>query len=288
LLIKIKPVIQNFSKEDVKILKNNEEIKFHLEISPFDKSRKIVFNLPFLYKQNVSMIIGKSQENINIFVLQNRIDIKSECISFGYVEIRINNIDFVRFLDSYSGQKGSHTIRLDRSIFSKKEEFVMAAFSALIDCEGSIDNYGFSRRIRIRMCNLDYLKDWKLILKKFNVSSNITRDKNLWSLYLCGWQNFKELDNLGIRLYHSEKMEKFAKLLGSYKRKQIRRSTWKEFYLNGLKSAGRPVSNAELSTLLGKSKRVVNHFLVKLEMEGLIKVDKSSVKHLYSTYPYSP
>lgn len=282
LLIKIKPTNQNFSKEEILLLKNKKEIKFHIENSLFDKSRKIVFNLPFKLNQAVQFIFKNKQGIVNIKVCKDQINIKSKFPSFGYAEIRINNTDFIRFIDNYSGEKGSHTIRLDRFIFNKPLEFVFAAFSALIDCEGSIDYYGYMRRIRIRMCNLDYLKDWNKLLSKFKIHSNIVRDRHLWNLYINGWQNFDKLHNLGINLYHSKKREKLEKILNSYQKKQISQNTWKDFYISQLKSIGRPVSAVEFAKILGKSKRVVNHFLTKLDREGLIKVDKSAVKYIYS------
>ena len=55
-----------------------------------------------------------------------------------------------------------------------------------------------------------------------------------------------------------------------------------KFCIKKLKEISKPVTAREFAEKLGKSKRVVNHYLVRLMRKNLIKVDKSKVAYLYS------
>ena len=140
----------------------------------------------------------------------------------------------------------------------------------------------FIKENDIRMINFNYLNDWKKLLDKFKIYSHIGKDRNLYNLVISGWEDFNKLQKLGLCLFHSKKSEKFNKILNTYKVKQISRDSWKRFYINKLKEVGRPVNAAEFAKILDKSKRVVNHHLTRLDRKSLIKVDKTTVKYLYS------
>lgn len=282
LLIKIKPKNQNFSKKDIRLITGNKEIKLHIEHSIFDKTKKIVFNLPFYISQNIFLFLKNKQVKIIVKVGKENIEIKSPFSSFGYIGLRFHNSKFIRFIDNYAGEKGSSKIRLNRFLFNVSEKLVAPAFSAVIDSEASIDYYGHTRRIRIRMKNLDYLKDWKKLLDKFKIHSHIIKEKHLYTLIITGLEDFNKILKLGVKLYHSKKRKKFEMILNSYQRNQISRNTWKEFYIRKLKEVGKPISADEFAKTLGKSKRVTNHYLTKLDRENLIRVNKSKITYFYS------
>lgn len=283
MLIKIKPKYQKFSRNDIKIVTNKREIKPRIEYSPFDNSKKIVFNLPYHLYQKISLVIKNKITTITVKIGSEIIKINCKYKSFGYIELRINNIKFIRFIDNYAGERRSNKIRLNKFLLDAQKDFIISALSAVIDSEGSIEHYRHTRRVRVRMVNLEYIRGWKKLLKKLGIRSCVSKERHLWGLTITGWTNFNRIQGLGLKLYHSEKRKKFNKVMNSYQKKQILRNTWKEFYINKLDKIGKPISAAEFAKILGKSKRVVNHYLTKLDREDLIKVNKSNVRYLYST-----
>lgn len=279
LLIKIKPKRQRFSKSKVRVIQNGKEIRFHIERSPFDGSKKIVFKLPYKKKQKFKLFfLNKKYEN-EVKVGSEKIQFKSPFVSYGYLEIRFHNVNLIRLFDILSlNKKKSKEIRLNYKILTSPK-YVAAAFSAVVDCEGSIDFYNYIRRIRIRMFNPHYLIDWQKILARFNIKSRYDRKEGL---VIEGWEDFERLQKLGLNLFHSEKRKKWYKILNSYKKKQVSRNTAMNYYLNELIKIGKPISSSEFAKHLNKSKRVVNHYLTKLARKNLLKIDKSNVTWLYA------
>lgn len=268
LLIKVK--ISEFERDDVKLLQNEKEIRFHIEKSPFDGSRKVVFNLPFK-SQNLDIKIKESTFPLSVIIGNEEVITKCEFLSFGYTEIRFHNIKFLRFLDSL------------KEIKIKNIEFIMSAFSALIDAEGMLEYRGLYRKIRIRMKDKDYLENWKAILKSFDIKSNFGKDeKGLYKLEIYGWEDFDKLVKMGLKFHHSKKIRKFDIIMNSFKRNQVSRNTGKEFYLKKLKEINRPIAAVELSKTINKNKRTVNHYLLLLERSGKLNVDKNKVPYVYS------
>lgn len=268
LLIKVK--IPEFEKEDVKLLQNEKEIRFHIEKSPFDGSKKIAFNLPS-NSQNLDIKIKEDIFPLSVIVGDEEILTKCEFLSFGYSEIRFHNIKFLRFLDSL------------KEIKTKNTEFIISAFGALIDAEGMLEHRGFYRKIRIRMKDKSYLENWKVILKSFDINSNFGRDeKGLYKLEIYGWEDFDKLIRMGLRFRHSKKIKKFDVIMKSFKRNQVSRNTGKEFYLKKLREISRPITSEELSKITNKSKRNVNHFLLLLERNEKLIVDKNKIPYVYT------
>jgi Mn-dependent DtxR family transcriptional regulator len=70
-------------------------------------------------------------------------------------------------------------------------------------------------------------------------------------------------------------------IFDSYKRNQISRSSANHFYVRKLKEIGKPIRARDFAEKIGKSKRVVNHYFVRLIRKGLIKVDKTKLTYLY-------
>lgn len=278
ILMKIKPTNQDFCKKDIKVLLGMKEIGFHFEYSPFDKSKKIVFYLP--YKVDYNIIIQFKQQTIPIKTHVGTENVEIECIypSFGYIGLRFFNTDFIKFVDGLSFGKGSHKIRINPLLFQAEPILVASALSAVIDCEGSLDYYRHFRKIRLRMCNFKYLKDWQNLLKKFDISCRVDSE----GLAIEGWEDFDKLINLGIKLFHSKKSKKWYKIINSYKRKQVSRNTALSFYAKELRKINTPILASEFAKIVGKSKRVVNHYLLKLEKQNLLNIDKSNVGWKYS------
>lgn len=276
-LIKIKLLDSAISKDDIKILSDYELVSFHLERSPFDGSKKIVFFLHFQPKYEVFMILKKRKYKITINFGDEEINVRTIYPAFGYLEIRFYGAQFIRFIDSNSFGKGSHKIRVNRNI-SDYPKFLASAFSAVIDCEGSLDFYHHYRRIRVRMFNQEYLHDWKRLLYKFGISANVNSE----GLVITGLEDFKKLVDLGITLFHSKKRVKFDLILNSYKREQIARGSAIDFYSKKLKDCKSPVTALDFSRITGKSKSVINHHLLRMSKLGLLNINKGNVKWVYS------
>ena len=89
------------------------------------------------------------------------------------------------------------------------------------------------------------------------------------------------LQNLGIKFFHSEKIMKWNNIMNGYQRNQISRNSYREYYLNKLREFG-TINARDFAIRLNKSKRVVNHYLTKLDREGLINVNKDNVRYSFS------
>jgi transcription initiation factor IIE alpha subunit len=70
-------------------------------------------------------------------------------------------------------------------------------------------------------------------------------------------------------------------MLEGSKRNQISRNSYKEFYVNKLIEINKKVTSEEFSKYLKKSKRVVNHYLLRLEKDKLINCDRTHWPYLY-------
>jgi DNA-binding transcriptional ArsR family regulator len=275
ILLKIKPK-DNFDREEVRLLNKGKMLKFHIEKSPFDGSKKIVTSLPYKTNYDLNLIINKASFPININVGKEEISVKSELKGWAYLDLRFPNKIMLLFLDNY-------TIKRHNFLRNASGDYVAAAFSALIDSEGTIDHYAFFRKIRVRMRNKKYLEEWKELLFKHNIKARF-RQNNDKEFEICieGWEDFDRLNKLGLNLYHSKRKRKFEHILNSYKRKQISRDTAPIFYIKKLKEIMRPISASEFALKVGKGKRVINHYLKKLNKKGLVDIDKSKVTWLYS------
>jgi len=158
----------------------------------------------------------------------------------------------------------------------------MSAFSALIDCEGSINWYGLKRSIRVRMMNYDYLKQWSNLLKKLEIKNNLRKNSEKeYEITIYGWENFDKLNKMGFKLHHSKKIERWNKIMEGFKRNQISRGSYKDFYISKLKRLNKKTTAKNFAIYLNKSERTLSHFLSKLEKQNLIKRDKGSWPYLY-------
>jgi hypothetical protein len=271
-IIKIQPEDQDFKKRDIKVIFKEVEIGFHLERSPFNKNKKIVFMLPYNKTQKTLLKFKNQAKRLKIKDGKENVEINidKKFKAFGYLRLRFFDIKFIKFIDRNVKNKGSLNIRVNKSFSKMSHKFIMAAFSALIDCEGTLDFYRHFRKIRIRMFNHKYLSDWKKILGNLGIASRHDRE----GLTIEGWEDFNKLKEFGIKLFHSEKKRKWHKILNSYKRNQISRNKALDFYLNKLKEIEKPITAKEFAKITNKSKRVVNHFLKKLAEKNLIKIEK--------------
>lgn len=281
ILIKIKP-LQDFTKGEIYLECNHKTLNFHIEKSPFDGSKKIVTSLPYKRKYNLNLKIKNEIFPIIIKKTEEEMEVKSQLKGWAYYDLRFPTANLLRFLSEFVGDKKN--LKIESFLFDASKEYVASAFSALIDAEGSIDFYGFHRRLRIRMRSKRYLEDWKKILNKFNIRSRLQKN-NEKECELCaqGWETFDKLEKLGLKLYHSRKSKKWNKILNSYKKKQVPRNTAYQFYIQGLKEVDEPITARELAKKLDKSKRNVSHHLTLLMKKSLIKVDKSNMAYKYSS-----
>jgi DNA-binding transcriptional ArsR family regulator len=279
ILLKIK-LIDNSIKEDTKIKEKKKELNFHIEKSPFDKSKvKAVVSLPYKKEYRVYIINKNNKEKIKIKVLRSKILYESKLQCFLYKDLRFPTKKILNFLDEYCGEKKE--FHVEDCLFNFDAKKVVSAFSALVDCEGSINWYGLKRIIRIRMRNKKYLEQWSSLLSKHCIGNKFRKNKNEWEINISGWEDFNKLEKMGFKLYNSEKAERWKRMIKEFKRNQISRGSYKEFYMSKLKEIDKRVTAKELSIYLKKSKRVANHYLSKLEKEGLISCDRQNWPYLY-------
>lgn len=280
-VIKIKPEDQRFLKDDIKIFLGKKELKFRIRYGAFDNLKNIVLNLPFRKSIKFKLQFKGKIHTIKISVLKNKINIKSNISTRVYTDLRFWGTKFLKFLKANSCGITTHEIRLNKIIFNSPE-LAAACFSALIDCEGNFSCYRLFRRIRIRMTNLEYLKDWQILLNIYKIKSDIRKTGNLHCLTIEGFEDFQRLSKLGVKFFHSEKSLKWDEMLKSYKRHQISRNSYKEYYLNLFKNLEKPITSEELSKMINKSRGVVHHHLFRLEKENLISSKKIGKSHFYS------
>ena len=279
ILIKIR-MPEKLNKKEIRVCNKNKELKFHIEKSPFSKSKKVVFILPYEKEYNLTL----NSMPICLYEGEEEFKIKSDLESWAYLELRFWNANFIRFLENYV--KDKKKLKIEDYLFKSSGKFVSKAFSALIDSEGNLVHRKLFRRISIRMRSEKYLEDWKRLLKNYNVDSrfrkSIKENYIEYSLDVEGLEDFEKLINMGLKLNHSKKSIKWKEMINSYKRKQISRNTAYKFYIEKLKEINKPVKAIELSEYLGKSKRVISHYLTRLMRKNMINVNKSNVAYLYS------
>ncbi len=256
-------------------------MNFHFEKSPFDGSKNIVTSLPYKEEYYIKVNINNKPYTLAIKQGKEELEINSELKAWAYLDLRFPQAKLLKFLSEYL--EGGKKAQIQDFLFNADKEYVASAFSALIDAEGSLTHHGLFRTIRIRMRNEQYLKDWKVLLSKFGIDSRFSKNTDVeYGLVIEGWEDFDKLQNLGVKFYHSKKAKKFEEILKSYVRNQVSRNSAYEFYIQKLKEIGKPITAKEFAEKLGKSKRVVNHYLTRLMRKNLIKVDKSKVAYLYS------
>jgi hypothetical protein len=279
ILIKIK-MPDETKREDIKIFEKDKNLSFHIEKSPFDNKKvKAVISLP--YKKEYNLDIMNQGKTIKIRILSSNKEIisESELKCFIYKDLRFPKIEFLKFLDNYCGNKKK--FHIEEFLLNADEKKVMSAFSALIDCEGTITWSGLKRNIQIRMRNEQYLKQWQKLLKKFDINCRFSKDKDGWGIVLEGWEDFNKLQKMGLKLYHSKKTEKFKDIMMGFKRNQISRGSYRRFYVNKLKELNKKVTIEEFSKIIKKNKRTVNHYIKKLREEKLVNRDSSQWPHRY-------
>jgi len=258
------------------LLENGKEKKFHFEKNPFkNKIDRIAFSTK-LKKANYLLKFGEKSWSFWFKGSSNKFE-SSEKL-YVYCRLIANNLSFVNFLEnSLSENKGSCKIRINKHLKDSAPEIIAKVFACVVDCEGSIRYSGLTRNIRLRMFNDNYLRDWKALLKKIGVKSRHNRSV----LTITNNQNFQRLSDLGFQLIHKKKKNRFERIMKGYKRRQLIRNTAEEFYLEKLRRINKKISVLEFAKILNKSKRVVYHFLFRLEKSNKILVDKSSQKYLY-------
>ena len=267
-------------KQDVKIIEDNKKLNFHIEKSPFNQDKvKAVTSLPHKKEYKLKVYIKNKIYSIKIVTRKKKLDYESKLDCWLYGDARFPCKKILDFLDEYTG--GNNNLHVENQLLNSKPEIVMSAFSALIDCEGSINWYGLKRVIIVRMRDKNYLSQWSKLLKKFGIGNKLRKHAENWELDISGWEDFDRLDKLGFKLHHSGKMEKWGKLMRGFKRNQISRGSYKLFYTNKLKELNKKITSKEFADILGKSKRVIDHYLLKLEREGLISCNRNVWPYLY-------
>lgn len=279
LLLKVR-LPDNTKKEEIQLIYNNKKLNFHIEKSPFDINKvKAVTSLS--YKKNYTLFLKHKNKKvpININCLKNRIICNCSFDSWVYKDLRFPTKKILNFLEEYCG--GNKILKVEKELLNADKRKIMSAFSALIDCEGSIDWYGLKRIIRIRMKDKEYLQQWSDLLKTQNIYNYLRENKNEWELNIAGWEDFDRLEKKGFKLFHSKKLDKWARMMKGFKRNQISRGTYKDFYIKKLRELNRKVNAKEFAKYINKSKRVTNHYLLKLEKQKLIKCDRNNWPYLY-------
>lgn len=279
ILLKIR-LKDNTEKEEIRVVSEDRELNFHIEKSPFDKNRvKAVMSLPYKKNYEINVFHKNKKYTIKIMSLKDRILCKGDLGCWVYGDLRFPNKKILDFLDKYAKKKD-----FDIGTYLNKEnsELIASAFSALIDCEGSIDHYGLKRVIRVRMRNKNYLQSWSILLNKLGIGCKFRKNKDKeYEINISGWEDFNKLSEMGVKYYNSKKEGSWEEIMNSFKRNQISRNSYKEFYVKELKKLNKRVTAEEFANSLKKNKRVVNHYLSKLKKEKLIQCDKNYWPRLY-------
>ena len=279
LLLKIR-LEDNSNKEQIRLLWKDKEINFHIEKSPFNNERvKAVTSLPYKQRYNLFLIRGNDKIPIKIKYNKNNILCEGELKCWVYGDLRFPTKEILDFLEDYCGDKKN--FHVEDLLFNADEKIVMSAFSALVDCEGTINWYGFKRMIQIRMRNKEYLEQWSKLLKRLKIGNKFRKNKDDWEVNISGWDDFNKLETMGFKLHHSKKSKKWKEMLNGFKRNQISRDGYKEFYIRKLKEINKKINADDFATNLNKSKRVVSHYLLKLEREGSVICDREQWPYLY-------
>ncbi len=279
LLVKIR-LNDNSVKEKVKILEGDKELNFHIEKSPFDNKKvKAVISLPYKKIYELKIFYLNEIYKLRISSYKHQIKCQGNLQCWVYKDLRFPIKALLDFLDKYGGNK--RDLHIHHKLLRSNEKFFMSAFSALIDCGGSINWYGLKRVIRVRMRSKDYLEEWSKLLKEHGIGNKYRRNKNDWELNISGWEDFYKLEEKGFCLHHSEKLDRWKRMMKEFKRHQISRGTYREFYIKKLKEMNKKVTAEEIASFIGKGKRVVSHYLLKLERERLIECNKAKEPYLY-------
>ena len=280
ILLKIK-LKDNTKKEDVELYWNEKKLNFHIEKNPFDNNKvKAVTSLPFKKEYQISLKCKNKKSLIKIKCLKEKIIIEGDIKCWAYKDLRFPTRRLLDFLDEYCG--GNKNLEVKKSLWNADNKFVMSAFSSLVDCEGTLDYYRFKRGLRIRMNNKNYLKGWEKLLRKHEIYSKFRKNKESeFEINIYGWEDFDRLERLGFRLYHSKKSEKWKNIMNSFKRKQISRDSYKKFYIDNLREINKKITAKDFASYLNKSKRVISHYLLKLEKQKLISCNRNVWPYLY-------
>ena len=162
-LLKIR-LNEGAQKEDIKILSGKKELNFHIEKSPFDENKlKAVTSLSYKKNQKINLSYRNNRHSIKITYLKEGILCKSDLECWAYGDLRFPNKKLLSFLDKYANKK---KLEIGDYLSLKNPELIASAFSALIDCEGSINHYQLYRKLRVRMRAKDYLEQWANLLKQ--------------------------------------------------------------------------------------------------------------------------
>jgi len=283
LALKVK-VDPDTEENEVEVFRDDKLVEFHIQKSPFDKTKFIVFRA-HEPAEKYFLKVGKRSYDLSIKAQDNCIETGCELPTFAYINLQFRSLTFSSLLKDVLRENGgnkSRTIRLNTFLEKSPPNIIMAAFSMLVDCEGSINHYNLFRRIKIRMVNRQYLMDWLKLLNRLGIHTITYKDGALHALCIEGAEDFRKLVSHGFELHHSVKRTKFQKVLCGYKRFQISRDNALAFYSQELRKIGRPVSARELAMIIGKSKRVVNHYLKILDDKNLVMVNKTHLSYLYS------
>lgn len=281
LLLKVRAE-DNAKKEQIRLIYHNKDLNFHIERSPFNPLKvKAVTSLPFKKRYEIIYFDKDNKIPIKIGCSRKAIEIESKVNCWAYKDIRFPTKDLLNFLEEYCGNKKE--FRVEDFLFNADKELVISALSALIDCEGTITWYGLKREIQIRMKSKEYLMQWRELLSKFNIGCRFEKSsKGLWGIAISGWEDFNRLENLGLSLKHSKKSKRLKEMMLGFKRNQISRGSFKEFYIQKLKEMGKEVTSRELSQLIQKNVRTTSHFLLKLEKLGKVVSNKEVWPYKYS------
>jgi len=283
LALKVK-VDPNTEEDEVEVFRDGKSVKFYIQKSPFNKTKFIVFRA-HEPAEKYFLKVRKCSCDLSVKVQDVCIETDCELPTFVYINLQFRSLTFSSLLKDALGENGgnkSHTIRLNVFLEKSPPNVIMTAFSMLVDCEGSINYYKLFRRIKIRMTNRQYLMDWLKLLNRLGIHATIYKDGVLHALNIEGAEDFRKLVGHGFKLHHSVKRTKFQNMLCNYKRFQISRNSALAFYPQELRKIGRPTSAQELALIIGKSKRVVNHYLKILDDKNLVTVDKTRFPYLYS------
>lgn len=292
-------VPENTSRDDIKIvnLKTNKEIRnFHIRTLKLKRGCKkeaifycktFTYETPLIYKiycpDNhfcVEIIVPRNGKIICKSSLKDE-RYQKACVSLC---LQVHNRTFVWMLKNIFeipiGNK-SGIIRIPNIIKSAENEILAEVISAVLASESTIaPRYKF---VAVASRSTKYLKDFQEILRKFNITSSVSKDY----VKICGIRNFKKLNRFDFII--KEKINAFKRLLIS-KIEQSPKGQSKTLYLKSINELG-IVTWQEImakSNRMGNSSRIYLKELIDRKYIRMVrnsrprkyKITASGIKYL--------
>ena len=163
----------------------------------------------------------------------------------------------------------------------KNRRLAIEYVKGIMAAEGSpkYDIKSGSRNVHLKMKNENEIKYiGKLLNEIIGIKSSVLRirtEEGMWLITISGFYELNKLKDLDIFEIESEKRKKFIKIVGSYKRAQVKKGDVNRFYIEKLKyyneRYNKRITAPELAKIIGRDRTRIVNVLRQLEKKGLIQ-----------------